>query len=444
MGIDKPNIRTVIHTALPGSVEAYYQEIGRAGRDGLPSRALLMHSYADRRTHDFFFERDYPDIAVLEGVFSLLDGESRPKSEIQKQSQMDPEGFDRVLEKLWIHGGVVMDPAENVSCGHDDWREPYRAQSEHKRKQIERMIRYAEGNQCRMASLVRYFGDIADSGKPCGICDFCAPARCTAQRFRSATRGEHAALLRVVEELRAVGGRATGKLYGELFPHREMSRDDFENLLGGMARSGLLSMTDAVFEKNGRQIPYRTARLTPEGFKVDAQAFLELVMKEEAPPPAPRKRRKKAAAVAAGRGASVAEACLPASGKPPRRRAAGSLSRTIGIAPAPGHAQESRGTTEFGPGNGPAAGLAKKTKREPGAPPDEAVEKALRAWRRTEAQRLRVPPFCIFTDRALSGLVDLRPRTTTEFLAVSGIGLRTAEKYGDEIRRILHPPAIPK
>src|SRR5208283_5410816 len=231
----------------------------------------LMHSYADRYTHDFFFERDYPEVAILAGIFALLKAQPQEKRELQKQFRGDPEVFDKALEKLWTHGGAVVDYAENVTRGHDDWRQPYLAQVEHKREQIERMIRYAESNQCRMASVVRHFGDTADGEKPCGICDYCAPAQCNAQRFRTATAAEHQALLRTAEELRAVGTKSTGRLYAELFPHKEMTRDDFENLLGGMARAGLLRLDDAVFEKDGRQIPYRTAKLTPAGWGEDAQ-----------------------------------------------------------------------------------------------------------------------------------------------------------------------------
>jgi ATP-dependent DNA helicase RecQ len=72
MGIDKPNVRLVVHYAMPGTLEAYYQEAGRAGRDGEPADCFLLHSFQDRFTHEFFIKGSYPERSVVEDVYRVV------------------------------------------------------------------------------------------------------------------------------------------------------------------------------------------------------------------------------------------------------------------------------------------------------------------------------------------------------------------------------------
>jgi superfamily II DNA helicase RecQ len=350
-----------------------------------------MHSYADRYTHKFFFERDYPNVTVLDAIFSQLRSEPHEKAFLMPKIRIDEEMFDKAIEKLWIHGGAVVDYAENVSRGHDHWRESYVAQGEQKGAQIDQMMRFAESNQCRMAALVRHFGDLADGQKPCGICDFCAPKQCAAQRFRTATQAEYKMLLRVVAALRPNGAKSTGKLYNELCLNNEMSRDAFEEVLGAAARAGLLHLSDEAFQKDGKQIPYRKASLTRSGATVDELTPVEFVMKNSTPPSGKRKRK---------------------------------ASRTVPTI----RERVSKPGTAAGP-----RPKAKRTESEM----DIRLEAALRNWRLVEARRLGLPAFRILSDRSLRALATSHAMTTQALLAIPGIGANTVAKYGTNICRVL-------
>ena len=217
MGVDKANVRSVVHLSSPATVEGYYQEIGRAGRDGEPSLALMLCSPNDRRMHEFFFERDYPDTQTLERVYARLSEEPQWKGSLARKLQLEDEELDRILDKLWIHGSAFVDHDDQVTRGGDEFRRRYPKQRGSRAAQLAHMADYVYTQDCRMLALVRHFGDREDSGKPCGMCDRCRPGELAfepdSHAFERPSRAERPRAARVRHDrAEARSGREMGEV----------------------------------------------------------------------------------------------------------------------------------------------------------------------------------------------------------------------------------------
>jgi ATP-dependent DNA helicase RecQ len=181
MGIDKPTVRYVIHAAPPESVDAYYQEVGRAGRDGEPAVGILHYRHEDLGLRRFFAART-PKPASLRDVYAAVavagaDGPVRPAA-VAERAGMSARTVGGVLNLL-VDAGVLgsdrdgayvreeLDPREAAARAKEVAQERERIEV----SRLEMMRGYAEAPHCRRQYLLGYFGE--DSPERCGNCDVC-------------------------------------------------------------------------------------------------------------------------------------------------------------------------------------------------------------------------------------------------------------------------------
>jgi ATP-dependent DNA helicase RecQ len=248
MGVDKADVRVVIHADLPRSPEAYYQEAGRGGRDGDAADCVLLFSFADVRLQEFLIQTSCPSLEVLRALWKLLRDDPRRGASLEGLGKRLPgspsdaavqaaarylarAGHLRDDQGVWTALRPGEDPEALPTTPIDPAALEQRLTVE--QSKLRSMIGYAEGQTCRRKTLLAYFGDEdARTIGSCGACDACLGTG------REVPDGDDAVLvgaaLRLVAELKGRFGRTrvAGLLAGS---------DDDDRLLELPGRGALRS-----------------------------------------------------------------------------------------------------------------------------------------------------------------------------------------------------------
>jgi ATP-dependent DNA helicase RecQ len=493
MGIDRPDVRFVLHVNMPGSLEAYYQEAGRAGRDGLPARATLLYATRDAMLQEHFIETSSPTEEQMRQVHRAMQSDEGVSSDDIVQHTGLKETVVRVaVEQLASVSGDMNGDAMRQIMDMAERRK------DHKRALLRTMIQYAQTEDCRRRFMLAYFGD-EDAAKIDPCCDNCTQLKSadtpSAQTRKAETQAERAALI-VLDTVALLAQRGQGVGKGKLAQilrgseAEEMMRykanrnfakfaalrvAEVESLISQLISAGYL-------KQSGDERP--TLQLSRRGeATLSARAAVDVTLRPVTPKQTETARVRTSEHTIEitrrmlGQGLSVervaAERTLALStiySHCAQLIAEGLLS-VDAVVPKPQQALIRAAIEQVGSAVAlspikavlPAEVeynvircVAEDWKRERGegkeaaAPEAAAIEPSpeelqrmtqlfgkLREWRTGKAREASVPPYVIFSDEALRCIAQARPATREALLAVRGVGQVKLERYGDEVLGIV-------
>lgn len=326
MGVDKADIRTIVHYDLPGTLEAYTQEIGRAGRDGRPAKAVLLHRSQDRRLQEFFIEGAHPPAGLVHRTYDVLRaGEESPlwwsPDEVGQRTDTDGRMATSCLSVLRQKGLISRATTRDAQSGHMRYGialvDPTRPlvldeadmsrRRNHAYDQLDKMVAYGDA-PCLRRAILDHFGE-RPAWDRCGRCTGCSTGRPLVDAPRPLTHSELQSVRKVLacmarmrrpfsasmiakvvtgsrdKTVRAFGFE-TLSTYGLL---NSWSQSRVEELLKAMVDAGVVEAVRTTRELRGQRRTYQNLQLSPLGRDVmsGAEETLALVMPESAAPATP-------------------------------------------------------------------------------------------------------------------------------------------------------------